>query len=211
MTWIAATQYPRTPPRRKRGGLAARGLAAAVACALGPVPAAFGAAEPAPDPVPQQVQPDPAPVKTSPPPAKQQPVTRQPVVQAPTRTVATTPAATTPRHAAVSTETRPPAKAHKPHKTKAHKSKRAKPAAKRDATAPAHQATPPAAVEHPAAAITAVRRLAQVLEFAAPAKTADRSALPLAAAALLLLVVAGVSVLRLGTRMSSELYGGRSR
>ena len=180
-----------------------RYVAIALICAIAPVQEALAASEPAPDPVPKQAQPDPAPVKSqrAPPVRSQQPAATQPAIQAPAQSVTTqsTPAQQT--SSAATTATASP----KSHRARAHKAKRPKRRAERHAAAPTPAATKPAATKHPVGAIAAARHVAQLLEFGGPAATSekqpDRSVDLLAAVALLLLVAAGVSVLRLTARM----------
>jgi hypothetical protein len=180
-------------------------------CALALAPAAHGANEPVPDPV-QHVQPDPAPVETAPaPPTQQQQQQQQPAAQQvldqrvtvqPTRTSVTV----------TGVQQAPASKAHAASKTTSQKPARAKARVKRRTSAAVQTHRPhPATVEHPRIASAAAQRIATMLAFAAPrvSRRSDGDAELLAGAALLLLVLAAGSVLRLSTRMSDELFEGR--
>jgi hypothetical protein len=176
-------------------------------CALALAPAAQGASEPTPDPV-QHVQPDPAPAKTAPAPRTQQ---QQPAAQqVPAQSVTVEPTRTSPPVTGVHRV--PASNARAVSKPTSHKPARAKARVKRRTSAAVQTHRPhPAAVDHQRVAAAAAQRIGKMLALAAPpvSRRSDGDAELLAGAALLLLVLAAGSVLRLSTRMSDELFGGR--
>jgi type IV secretory pathway VirB10-like protein len=218
-----------TPSRRNRGGVPAGCIAVVLAWLLVLSPAARAAPMPTPDPSPQgNVQPDPAPGSSSPAPTIQAPVQRPVIVQqqpatsnrpltvrrvtggagAPTTSSRAAASRAQARRAAHQRAVRAKAKARAGARERARTRERRQ----QQVAASEAAARSQLVAQHPAAALTATRRVAGMLGFQTRPTTSgalSNSDLYAAAALLLLLVAASASVLRLSTRMASDFPGGR--
>jgi hypothetical protein len=226
VTRMVAAQFAPVPSRRKRGGLPAGCSAIILVWALALVPPALAVSQPSPDAMPQ-VHPDAAPVKNplvrvpasqepaskqpaAQTPSTEQPAARQPATQqpAPTRQPASTgqPAVTTRAATARTHAAAPRAAAHRTAVADRAKDRRT---TRPDAAASRRAAE--ATVRHRRDVFVAARQLTHMLTFATPhASNQPRDDGPLlAGAALLLLVGAAGSVLRLSARMSGDVFRGR--
>jgi hypothetical protein len=184
----------RESTQRLGGTAAALCAVVGVSAALGVAAPAFAQTTPSPDPDPQ-IRPDPVTtqVKTTP---SQRPVTRTPVVRsAPQAPPVTAHAAqsSSPRVTVSARSSHPARGASKPHRTR-----------KRSAHDPAL-----VAVWRRLSAWAVKAPISRSLAFTQPHDRSQAGALSLAAIALLLVVIAGGSLLRLTSRLPNDVDRGR--